>query len=236
LSQLETAKLPYSPSNRFKIRIRNSSRHIRYSGVLFLWVVSHFEANTKPLYCMKAEDKQLAQKEHGGSNEKNKLRNTRELRVARIIWGRLSPTLEHSLLHILASHRLSLSRGDLVLLNGNWYITHAGLLRIAARKHCLGMRVMPIMKLCDVRSSQYVFRATVYKSAACKGFTGYGDANPSNVSPVVRGAELRVAETRAVNRALRKAYGVGLCSVEEIGSCTVSGQATRRQRLMPSEC
>ena len=29
---------------------------------------------------------------------------------------------------------------------------------------------------------------------------------------------MRVAETRAVNRALRKAYGIGLCSVEEFGS------------------
>ncbi|MGD0044855.1 MAG: hypothetical protein ABSE84_31385, partial [Isosphaeraceae bacterium] len=47
---------------------------------------------------------------------------------------------------------------------------------------------------------------------------GYGDADPSNVSPLVRGAEMRVAETRAVNRALRKAYGIGICSVEEIGS------------------
>ena len=30
--------------------------------------------------------------------------------------------------------------------------------------------------------------------------------------------EMRIAETRAVTRALRKAYGIGLCSVEEIGS------------------
>jgi hypothetical protein len=35
---------------------------------------------------------------------------------------------------------------------------------------------------------------------------------------MVRGAEMRVAETRAVNRALRKAYAIGLCSVEELGS------------------
>ena len=27
-----------------------------------------------------------------------------------------------------------------------------------------------------------------------------------------------MAETRAVNRALHKAYGIGICSVEEIGS------------------
>src|SRR5260370_21963337 len=35
---------------------------------------------------------------------------------------------------------------------------------------------------------------------------------------MVHGAELRIAETRAVNRALQKAYGIGLCSVEELGS------------------
>jgi hypothetical protein len=29
---------------------------------------------------------------------------------------------------------------------------------------------------------------------------------------------MRMAETRAVDRALRKAYGIGLCSVEELGS------------------
>ena len=50
-----------------------------------------------------------------------------------------------------------------------------------------------------------------------RGFVGYGDADPSNCSTLVHGAEMRVAETRAVNRALRKAYGIGLCSVEELG-------------------
>jgi len=34
----------------------------------------------------------------------------------------------------------------------------------------------------------------------------------------MHGAEMRIAETRAVNRALRKAYGIGICSVEELGS------------------
>jgi hypothetical protein len=41
---------------------------------------------------------------------------------------------------------------------------------------------------------------------------------PLTVSLMVRGAEMRIAETRAVNRALRKAYGIGICSVEEIGA------------------
>ncbi len=72
-------------------------------------------------------------------------------------------------------------------------------------------------RLCDPVMGRWVFKATVYPSPRSKGFAGFGDADPSNVSSLVHGAELRVAETRAVNRALRKAYGIGLCSVEELG-------------------
>ena len=45
------------------------------------------------------------------------------------------------------------------------------------------------------------------------------------MSSLVHGAEMRVAETRAVNRALRKAYGIGLCSVEELGCSPRSSEA-----------
>jgi hypothetical protein len=41
---------------------------------------------------------------------------------------------------------------------------------------------------------------------------------------------MRVAETRAVNRALRKAYGIGICSVEEIGSFAGPSQITREPK------
>jgi hypothetical protein len=71
----------------------------------------------------------------------------------------------------------------------------------------------------------------VFKSLACKGFVGYGDpdpdADPASVSSLVHGAERRVAETRAVNRALRKAYGVRICSVEEIGSLAEPALSSR---------
>jgi len=113
---------------------------------------------------------------------------------------------------------LSLKCGDLLLLSGGWYVTHAGLIRLAKRCRCSGMQVQPVRQLSDQAASRYAFRATVYKSVRCRGFVGYGDADPSNVSSLVRGAEMRVAETRAVNRALRKAYGIGICSVEEIGT------------------
>jgi hypothetical protein len=107
--------------------------------------------------------------------------------------------------------------GEIVHLNDAWYVTHPGLLRLAERRHCLGTHTQPVLKSSDPVNFRWVFKATVFKSPKCKGFTGYGDADPSNVSPLVRGAEMRVAETRAVNRALRKAYGIGICSVEEIG-------------------
>jgi hypothetical protein len=77
------------------------------------------------------------------------------------------------------------------------------------------------------------FRATVYTSPECKGFVGYGDADPSNVSPLVHGAEMRVAETRAVNRALRKAYGIGICSVEEIGALNRQPEASHEPKRTP---
>ena len=116
------------------------------------------------------------------------------------------------------AHLLSVSLGEVLWIDGKWYVTHAGLLSIALRARCFGIRSALQERQSDPLASRWVFRATVFKSRRSKGFVGYGDADPSNTSPLVRGAEMRVAETRAVNRALRKAYGMGLCSVEELGS------------------
>jgi hypothetical protein len=141
-----------------------------------------------------------------------------DVRLARLKWGNLEKPLLENLLWLLRRQRLSVAAGDLLLIDGKWYVTHSGLLRVALRKHCQGIRVQPVKELCGWDTSRFAFRATVFTSPTCKGFVGYGDADPSNVSPLVHGAEMRVAETRAVNRALRKAYGIGICSVEEIGS------------------
>jgi hypothetical protein len=80
-----------------------------------------------------------------------------------------------------------------------------------------------------------VFQATAFKSRACKGFVGHGDADPSNVSTLVHGAEMRVAETRAVNRALRKAYGIGICSVEELASSAGSARPAQESKKLPPQ-
>ncbi len=155
-------------------------------------------------------------------------------RLARTMWGKLSTITLQGLKELSERYALAVAAGDLLYLDGRWYVTHAGLLRLAHRNRCSGIRVQPLREFCDAAASRWVFKAPVYKSARSKGFVGYGDAEPSNVSSLVRGAEMRVAETRAVNRALRKAYGIGLCSVEELGSLAAPVENTRTRNKVPA--
>lgn len=141
-----------------------------------------------------------------------------EIRLAQRIWSDAPPSKFAELRKLVRTHHLSVALGDIRLIDGHWYITNAGLLRLAHRAGCSGIRTTLERQLSDPISHRWVFKAVAYRTPGSKGFVGYGDADPSNTSPLVRGAELRMAETRAVNRALRKAYGVGLCTVEELAS------------------
>jgi len=103
----------------------------------------------------------------------------------------LSPILQEQLSELTHNFSLSLRSGDLILLSGGWYVTHAGLVRLAKRSRCSGIHVQPVWQLSDQSTGRYTFRATVYKSNLSRGFVGYGDADPSTVSSLVRGAEMR---------------------------------------------
>src|SRR5512135_77035 len=159
--------------------------------------------------------KEMKEGKHMSSDIETEFRANAKL--ARVLWGKPSKIVLHGLKILIARYSVSVAAGDIQLVDGRWYVTHAGLLRIAQRNRCSGMRTTVDKGLSDPASCRWVFRATVYKSPRSRGFVGYGDADPSNVSSLVHGAEMRVAETRAVNRALRKAYGICLCSVEELG-------------------
>jgi hypothetical protein len=150
------------------------------------------------------------------SNRRKNLQQ--ELAQAEKVWGPLADSAIASFTSLVSAHGLSVFAGHVLYLNNRWYVTHTGLLSLANRRRCAGIRVSPVRAFCNPAAGRWAFKATVFRSKNCKGFVGYGDADPSNISPLVRGAEMRVAETRAVNRALRKAYGIGICSVEEIGS------------------
>jgi hypothetical protein len=152
------------------------------------------------------------------------------LRLARTLWGALPQIVTGTLRELTGRHGLSVAAGDLLLLEGRWYVTHAGLLRLGQRKRCAGINATLQKDLSDPTLSRWVFRAVVYKSCGSRGFVGYGDADPSNCSTLAHGAEMRVAETRAVNRALRKAYGIGLCSVEELGGISRTPNSSNDHR------
>jgi hypothetical protein len=158
-------------------------------------------------------------------------------KLARRVWGKLLPHAIRGLKSLSERYGLSLEVGDIQFLDGTWYVTHSGLLRIAHRQRCKAIKTEIVRDVCDPVLGRWVFKATVFRSPGVREFVGYGDADPSNVSPLVRGAEMRVAETRAVNRALRKAYGIGLCSVEELGSFSPSierAQVANRGTERPS--
>jgi len=154
-------------------------------------------------------------------------------RDAKLRWGGLDEVALKSLGHLTDKFQFSITNGDILFLNTGWYVTHSGLTNLAHRKRCAGISVRPVQEFCDPELQRWAFEATVYKSKSCRGFVGYGDADPSNVSPIVQGAEMRVAETRAVNRALRKAYGIGICSVEEVGSFERRSGASPHSKKLP---
>jgi hypothetical protein len=177
----------------------------------------------------------LPTKTNAGSGRESKKLERENLRLARSKWGSITRSGREQLKKLSNELQLTIASGDLLLLDASWYVTHTGLIRLATRRRCSGIQVQPIPEFSDALNRRYAFKATVYKSQKSSGFVGYGDADPSNVSFLVQGAEMRVAETRAVNRALRKAYGIGICSVEEIGSLAEPPQPPRESMKLPPQ-
>ncbi len=176
--------------------------------------------------------KNYPEKSDGKAITRSPLREN--LRLARQQFAGTVPTLVAKSLKTLSKDfSFSLGSGELQFINGHWYVTHVGLVALARRKKCTGIHVEAVDSLCDSAANRFVLKATVYPSKSSCGFVGYGDADPSNVSALVHGAEMRVAETRAVNRALRKAYGIGICSVEEIGSSSEQAPSSWESNKIP---
>ena len=102
--------------------------------------------------------------------------------AARTIWGELPKGTILRLKELSHKYRLSVSSGDLQLLDGRWYVTHSGLLAIAQRCRCSAITTAIDHFCSDAASNRWVFKARVFKANGKKAFAGYGDANPSNVS------------------------------------------------------
>ena len=159
-----------------------------------------------------------------------------EVRMAQAVWGPISEPTANALAQLVQTYSFSVRLGDLLYLGNRWYVTHSGLLRLSRRQGCAGIDVRPVLPFCDPQSAtRWAFKATVYKSNKLSRVCRIRRCRSVQCFSVVHGAEMRVAETRAVNRALRKAYGIGICSVEEIGSFAEPSQPPRETKKLPPQ-
>jgi len=152
------------------------------------------------------------------------LAENREL--ANSMWsGKLKPAELKALNNVCMLYGLDPLQKQVVVLGGNLYVTKSGILNIAHQDENPpeGIEVVPATKQeredSGVPPLSHYWKAVVYKRGMAKPFIEFGEANTQNVR--LHQADWRVisdmAKTRAVNRALRNAYRIGMTSIEEMG-------------------
>src|SRR5713101_4604041 len=90
------------------------------------------------------------------------------VRLARSLWGVLPTVALERLKELTEKYGFSVAADDLQLLDGRWYVTSAGLLQVAQRRRCAGIRTAVDRHLSDPNSNRWIFRATVYKASGSK--------------------------------------------------------------------
>lgn len=101
----------------------------------------------------------------------------------------------------------------IILLQGKNFITHQGLLYMAHQK---GVEAI-ITEMIGEPTDKFVMMKATVTMPEGRVFTGYGDASIVNVNAMISKHLPRMAETRAINRALRLATNIGMTSLEELG-------------------
>lgn len=120
--------------------------------------------------------------------------------------------------------------GSIMNLQGKEYITHQGLLAMAHRAGVIAIETTLVE--CSWDKMRAIVQAKVAlpsktPDGKLRIFAGYGDAsgNPEKqgerqaektLKSGMEGAFIRMAETRAINRALRLATNIGMTSIDEM--------------------
>lgn len=92
--------------------------------------------------------------------------------------------------------------------------SYRGLLEMVHREHLREIRTELLQAPSKDNGDTAIVRAIVRTSRGT--FYGIGDANPRNVNPKMAPHCIRLAETRAEARAMRKAVNIGIVSLEEL--------------------
>ena len=102
--------------------------------------------------------------------------------------------------------------GAIIKLQGKEYTTHQGLLYVAHQQGIISITTEMISWDPDRR--QAVFKSTAIGERGT--FTGWGDADPTNVGKMIANACIRMAETRSISRSLRLYLGIGMTAYDEL--------------------
>jgi hypothetical protein len=78
-----------------------------------------------------------------------------------------SRELQSQLKSLTLEYGYSLVAGDLVILDGRWYVTHTGLLRLAYRNGCAGIHTNIVKESSSLSERKWTVRAIVYKGDGC---------------------------------------------------------------------
>ena len=132
---------------------------------------------------------------------------------------------------ISAQYQLDPLTGEIQMLRGKVYISAAGLQVLACRHPDYEGCEIEIVHS-DWEKNFYVIKAKVWKKGCAHPFEDFGDADPST-SQMKGRALFRHAITRARSRAIRSAFAVPFCSVEEMDAKGVEQMQVVREKPAP---
>ena len=121
---------------------------------------------------------------------------------------------------------MKLDKKHIAQVGGKDYVLLSGLLDLAyAKGGLLGVETEMLSN--DTEQGRAVFRATATGDrGSC---TGHGDASPANLSEMMMASYIRMAETRAICRALRFYLGIGMCARDELPGAAPPPQPQERK-------
>src|SRR5450432_3517246 len=95
---------------------------------------------------------------NGESMKSDRYNLAREMRFAKSLYGDLSQSALRAFRELIQRHQISVTSGDVKYLDGGWYVTHSGLLRLAERRHCAGIHSRPSLASSDPTTSRWASR------------------------------------------------------------------------------
>lgn len=103
--------------------------------------------------------------------------------------------------------------------SGKDFVLFPGLLDLAHSKGLTGIMTQLEQTPTEQNGWTTIFSATVTLEidGQQKIFKSYGDANPTNTAANIQPHMMRLAETRAIARALRNAVNIGMVCTDELG-------------------